>query len=291
MLPILIVVLIFLLGIYIAHKLFRSIIYKLISAVVLLAIAFLSYTALTNHITNPVDLVKTVTNKKSSDAPAPKGDILQSLMNYTDKSSAGPTQNYYWKDGQAQLANDSDIPVGGIKFSEDTQGRSGVARAKLTYDLYEDSRGGRQGTPLNPLNGGWPAHNFKTSIHYGLTGRTYNGYFYNRSHSIADSLASSSSYLSADNFTAGTRPQNVGADQHGGMRAAEEIAEKYWKAHPRSNAVIQYQTTPVYNGNEKIPRGSIVDEKSSDGEINIRIIVINSAEGFHINYNNGQATK
>lgn len=226
-------------------------------------------------------------HSSSSVATTQDDATVQQLMKYTNDSSAGPNRNYYWKNGNAQLANDSDVNVGQLKFSEDSAGRAGIARGKLTYRMFAESKGSRQGTPLDPPNGGWPSYNPKVALSFGLTNRIYHGYMYNRSHSIADSLGGTASYASADNFTAGTRSQNVGADQHGGMRAAEEIAENYWRSHPNSSTVIEYQTTPIYHGDEKIPRGSIVNEKSSDGQINEQIVVINSAEGYTINYNTG----
>ncbi|MDN4853766.1 hypothetical protein [Pediococcus pentosaceus] len=50
---------------------------------------------------------------------------------------------------------------------------------------------------------------------------------------------------------------------------------------------ISYETTPLYKGNEKIPRGSVVDIKSSDGSLNKEIVVINSVEGTKIKYLTG----
>lgn len=230
-------------------------------------------------------------HSSSSVATTQDNATLQQLMKYTNASSAGPNQDYYWKNGNAQLANDADVNVGQLKFSEDSAGRASTARGKLTYRMFADSKGSRQGTPLDPPNGSWPSYNPKVAVSFGLTGRIYHGYMYNRSHSIADSLGGTASYASADNFTTGTRSQNVGADQNGGMRAAEEIAENYWHSHPNSSTVIDYQTTPIYHGSEKIPRGSIVNEKSSDGQINDQIVVINSAEGYTINYNTGAISR
>lgn len=247
-----------------------------------------------NNASNSVPMVHKVLSPKSSSSQTSSqtsttdSNVVQQLISYTNNSSSGPNKNYYWKVGAAQLNDDSSVANGQLKFSADSQGRSGLAMGKLTYQMFADSRGSRQGSPLNPANGGWPTRNPYSAIHFDLTGRTYHGYFYNRSHSIADSLGGTATYTSTNNFTAGSRSQNVGADQHGGMRAAEEIAENYWKANPNSKATIQYQTTPIYNGSEKIPRGSIVNEKSSDGSINVEIAVINDAEGYTINYNTGQ---
>lgn len=211
--------------------------------------------------------------------------VLKKLVGYTNRESAGPTQNYYWKLGRSHFTGFKHLKAGDYHFVSDSQGRAGTARAVLTYGEYAASRGSRQGNPLEPT--GWPTANPKVAISYVFTGRTYHGYLYNRSHSIGDSLLGAKSYTSAANFTTGTRPQNVGADQNGGMRYAEETAEDYWKANPNTSDTIKYQTTPLYYHNETIPRGSIVDIQSSDGQINTAIAVINSAEGIKLNYHTG----
>lgn len=220
---------------------------------------------------------KTATNNSTQ--------VLTKLVSYTDKESAGPTQNYYWDNGKAKLTNFDSMKAGKYAFSADNQGRSSVAKAMLTYAEYQASKGSRQGTPLDPPS--WPSTNPKVAIHYGLTDRVYHGFLYNRSHSIADSLLGSGSYTSEYNFTTGTRPQNVGANQEGGMRYAEELVENYWNTHSNSKNTVSYETTPLYKGNERIPRGSLVDIKSSDNQLNKEVVVINSVEGIKINYNNG----
>lgn len=228
---------------------------------------------------------KVVASSSSSSSVASTTDILNKLNEYTNAKSAGPTGNYYWENGSARLSGFDAIKAGEYNFNADDKGRSGVARAVLTYSQYEDSKGSRQGQPLDPP--AWPSSNPKIAITFSLTERTYHGYLYNRSHSIADSLLGEGSYTSKYNFTTGTRSQNVGANQNGGMRYAEELAEDFWKANPNTSATINYQTTPVYNANETIPRGSIVDIKSSDNTLNTEVVVINSAEGLEIDYASG----
>ncbi len=222
--------------------------------------------------------------------------LLAQLVELTNNANPGATKDYYWDNGSADInataCAGSVFPTSGqVAFQSDSQGRSGTACADLTYEMYVASQGSRQGDPLDPPS--WPSQYNKTEVvigPYALSGKTYHGYMFNRSHSIADSLAGSQSYTSKYNFTTGTRTQNVGADQNGGMRAAEELAENYWKKNPNSIATIQYETTPLYQGNETIPRGSIVDIMSSDGSINKEIIVINDAEGWNLDYNTGDFT-
>lgn len=228
---------------------------------------------------------KVVASSSSSSTAASTTDILNKLNEYTNAKSAGPTGNYYWENGSAKLSGFENLKAGEYSFNADDKGRSGVARAILTYSQFEASKGSRQGQPLDPP--AWPSSNPKIAITFSLTGRTYHGYLYNRSHSIADSLLGEGSYTSQYNFTTGTRSQNVGANQNGGMRYAEELAEDFWKANPNTSATINYQTTPVYNANETTPRGSIVDIKSSDNTLNTEVVVINSAEGLEIDYASG----
>lgn len=224
-------------------------------------------------------IIKKDTVKKTHKA------ILKKLVIYDKKESAGPTGDYYWDNGKAELVGFKHMKAGNYHFSSDKIGRSATAKAILTYTEYKNSKGSRQGEPLDPP--AWPSINDKVAIQYKLTGRTYHGYLYNRSHSIGDSLLGKGSYDSEYNFTTGTRPQNVGATQNGGMRHAEEIVEKYWESHSNTKNTISYETTPLYKSNEKIPRGSIVDIKSSDGSLNKEIVVINSIEGTKIKYLTG----
>lgn len=222
--------------------------------------------------------------------PAPEDySVLQQLLKYTDKQLPGINKNYYMENGEANFNGFENMKAGSYLFSSDSQGRSSTARAVLTYAEYVSSKGGRQGKPLDPP--GWLHDNPKVAIDFALTGKTYHGFLYNRSHSIADSLLGKGSYTSPYNFTTGTRSQNVGANQKGGMRAAEELAENYWKSHPGTSNTINYETRPVYQGEEKVPRGSIVDVKSSDDVVNKEIIVINDAEGIKIDYSTGEISK
>lgn len=229
-------------------------------------------------------------NESSNETPAINTSIVENLTKWTNDSNAGPNRNYFIENGKASLASFKNVKPTQPEFTKDSQGRSSVAKATLTYKEFEASKGSRQGTPLDPPN--WP-QNFKAAITYSLTSKTYNGYMYNRSHSIADSLLGAASYTSKYNFTTGTRSQNVGADQNGGMRYAEELVENFWRANKNdTNLTVNYQVTPIYKDtSEIIPRGSVIDIVSSDNKLNKEVVVINSAEGYKINYVTGTADK
>lgn len=288
-------------------KISKRLITFVISGIVLLTVFGGAYVSYTQHITNPIDLIKYIaTNSghyvdkssgdtpktkapdKSGQVPTDENDVKQQLLEYTNSQSSGPTKNYYWDAGPAKIQS-SNVNVGDIRYSVDTEGRSSLAIGKLTYKMWKDSAGSRQGEPLDPPQG-WP-YNPKVAIKYEMTNRTYHGYMYNRSHSIADSLAGDKTYTDASNFTTGTRPQNVGANQKGGMRAAEILVEDYWKSNVDSTQYVDYQVLPVYNENETLPRGTIVDIKSSDGKLDKRLVIINDVEQYIINYNSGKFTR
>lgn len=280
--------------------------FKILFAVVSLSLPLSACSSMSNRAAEQIgrDAFKIASSKLSKvpSSPTPSSDavlnsvtndqIKKSLLQLTNASSPGPNKNYYWEAGKAQdLQAAQKLSRGTVNFSADSLGRSSTAIAKLTRNMWLASKGSRQGTPLMPAGNAWPKHNPKLAISFSLTGRTYHGYMYNRSHSIADSLAGKDSYKSPANFTAGTRPQNVGADMNGGMRKPEETVENYWQSHSNPSTYVLYKVTPVYSGIERIPRGSIVDVKSSDKEINERFVIINSAEGYKINYSNGLVSK
>lgn len=277
----------------------RKILTTLLLSTFLLSACSLTETKPTTTSTNASSISEKVEVTQSSTAPssAPNNvpidaenniSIIAILINLTDNANAGNNRNYYFEAGKARLQDDNDLQNGQLDFKLDSYGRSSTARGKLTYQMFEQSKGKRQGEPLDPPY--WPK-NIKTEIHYSLTNRTYHGYLYNRSHSIADSLGGKATYTSKANFTTGTRPQNVGANQKGGMRYAEEMVENYWKEHAGTTEIVHYQVEPMYKNNEIIPRGSIIDIKSSDNVLNKRIVVINDVEGMKINYETGAAKK
>lgn len=303
------IVIVLILVIFLILKLSKRLISFVISAVILVLMFSGAYSSYTQHITNPVDLIKYMvnnsgtyitnlknkidgkqTNNTKQNAVITDNDqqIAKQLMNYTSQQSAGPTNNYYWDAGPAVI-RPTKLSPGDVQYSKDNNGRSSLAMGRLTYKMWKDSAGSRQGEPLNPPQG-WP-RNPKVAITYSLTNKTYHGYMYNRSHSIADSLAGEQSYTANTNFTTGTRPQNVGANQKGGMRIAEIIVENYWKANPNSPQYVDYQVLPIYNNDETLPRGTIIDIKSSDNQLNKRIVVINDVEEYVINYSNGTFTR
>lgn len=112
---------------------------------------------------------------------------------------------------------------------------------------------------------------------------TYKGWFWNRSHLIADSLGGPSEPYNA---ITGTRPQNVGSrDNQGGMRIPESRAYDYIYDNPKK--MLLYDVVPLYfDTNDLVPYA--VQITLYNGEIRERYITLNIAYGYQIDYKTGE---
>jgi DNA-entry nuclease len=200
--------------------------------------------------------------------------------------------NYYKVTGKAALPAQT-VAAGQVEYQGfDSLGRTGYAYGNITYEMFEKSAGWRASFDKD-VDGvtGWYAdgksNNGKASIVLD-NGKTYNGYFYNRSHLIADSLGGASS---RKNIITGTRMQNVGDNSAnpGGMAYTETEARNLLKSN--HDVTILYYVKPIYQGNELVPRGTVIDIRSSDGSIDQHVQVWNYANGYTIDYATGKWAK
>lgn len=194
--------------------------------------------------------------------------------------------DYYYVTGPAEV---TDRPKDGeIIMSElDELGRTGEVTAVVTYQMYDDSRGWREDIPKSENPAGW-GHNKEVDIELS-DGSSYHGWFWNRSHLLADSLGG---HAERENLITGTRMQNVGANKtgmEGGMGYTETEARDWLERH--HDGTIYYRVTPVYVDDEIIPRSVIVNIATSDNSINQRVITYNYAKGYTIDYYKGTFTK
>ena len=189
---------------------------------------------------------------------------------------------------------DHTVENGAIEYGDiDSLGRTTWAAGRITYPMVEKSAGWREpfASDADDISG-WKNPNTGKSNNGKVTvdlynNKTYSGYFYNRSHLIADSLGG---IAERKNLICGTRMQNVGAnDGQGGMAYIETIVRNY--LYKNKNGVVYYAATPIYCENEIVPRVVIVDAKSDDGEINMRVEVFNAQKGYTIDYTTGAWAK
>lgn len=173
-------------------------------------------------------------------------------------------------------------------YSHDDLDRTTTAYGLVNYKAVMASKGWRADFEPNSEPSGWykgkESNNKKVSVKL-PTGKIYNGYFYNRSHLIADSLGGRSYKY---NVVTGTRQQNVGNNGNGGMQYIEKKVVDYVE---KTKNNVYYSVEPYYEGNELVPRYVIVNAKSDDGVINEKVKVFNNASGYEINYSDGSFTK
>lgn len=191
--------------------------------------------------------------------------------------------DYYRVVGQASVKA---VPSAGTAVYDglDAKGRTGSVTALITKQMADEGAT----RPRDSLNAyspsGW-GHNAQVSIKL-PNGKTYNGYFWNRSHLLAKALGGADA---TKNLVTGTRMQNVGSNSaagYGGMAYTENLARTWLATH--ENGTLYYAATPLYRGNELVPRSVVVDVLSSDGMIDLEVEVFNAAYGFTINYATGE---
>lgn len=194
--------------------------------------------------------------------------------------------DYYFVDGVSELDPQTFNQTSNYSYSEkDELGRSGQARATITSKDVFKSLGYRDQFEKDDNPSGFPKKNFTAKIQ--TTNGLYKGWFYNRSHLIADSLGGDAKSYNA---ITGTRMQNVGNRKNtGGMQYIERKCVEYLKNH--RSVKLYYQVTPYYRGDEIIPRTVKVQALTSDGAINETVITYNTAKGFTIDYKTGKVTK
>ena len=187
--------------------------------------------------------------------------------------------NYVRFIGQAYI--EQEVEPGQILYSNlDGLGRTLEVRACITYQMMEEGMAREREKMPNPA--GWPRNNPEVQIEL-YNGSFYKGRMWNRSHLLAKSLGGKEI---VENLVTGTRMQNVGAnDDQGGMAMIETAVRNWLDAN--QSGTVQFVATPIYEGDELIPRSVIVDVKTSDGFIDEAVEVYNAAKGYDLNYYNG----
>ena len=190
--------------------------------------------------------------------------------------------DYYRVVGTAVV--DFDLAPGEARYEGlDGLGRTGRAAALVTFDMMREGSEREREDISDVHPAGW-GHNREVDIE--MPGeKTYHGFLFNRSHLLAKSLGGDDA---AYNLITGTRTQNVGDNrgQDGGMAYTEGLARDWLWDHP--DGTVYYSATPVYSGDELLPRSVIVDVRSSDGEIDLEVEVFNAAYRFDIDYATGE---
>lgn len=231
--------------------------------------------------------VDSVTNEAEGEFTSSLGGMFGG-DSYGSNESTNP--DFYTVTGQAEL-NFNPAPSEYVYMPLDNLGRTTGSYARITARDRELAKTDAhpefaKNKPADPS--GW-GHNGKVEWTYPDTGKQSRGYFWNRSHLIADSLGGATVI---NNWVTGTRVQNVGKnDQSGGMAYTEEKVRNFLDNPANSSCDVYYSAIPNYQGDELVPRTVTVDVKTCDDAINERVVVDNVMPGYAINYANGDYKK
>lgn len=197
-----------------------------------------------------------------------------------DADRAAKSPDFYYSAGPARL-DDGDVPKGRIIYKGlDRLGRTGKVVADVTAQTSAEGRARSRDDMAAIHPSGWPSNNPIVTLP--LQGRTYHGQLFNRSHLVAKSLGGENR---VENMITGTRPQNVGVNDSyhfGGMQHTEMLVTRWLTMNPDGD--VRYDATPLYVGDELIPRAVTVDMRSSDGALDEHVTVSNTAPGIPIDY-------
>ena len=152
----------------------------------------------------------------------------------------------------------------------DSLGRVGVAFACVCANTMPTTE--REGQSYKPT--GWVQNTY--SIVSGSS-------LYNRSHLIAWSLAGEND--TKENLATGTAYMNQTT-----MQIFENMVLNYLKANKSTNKVL-YRVTPVFNGNNLLCSGVLMEAYSLDdngADIQFCVFVYNVQKGIHLDYATGQ---
>lgn len=74
----------------------------------------------------------------------------------------------------------------------------------------------------------------------------------------------------------------------GGLSYTESLVNDYLDTHPDGR--VWYNVVPVYGAGEVIPRAIVVGIATEDGELSVRAVVFNAANGLDIDYKTGEVS-
>lgn len=160
--------------------------------------------------------------------------------------------------------------LSGQSYSElDSMGRCGSAWARITPQLMPKARRGEIGS-VKPS--GWKTVKYSDIIK--------DRYLYNRCHLIGYQLTGQNA--NPKNLITGTRYMNVS-----GMEPFEDLAAAYVK---RTGKPLLYRVTPVFNENELLARGVLMEAYSAADagkSVSFCVFCYNIQPGITIDYRDG----
>lgn len=241
------------------------------------------FTDQSSNISNSQSRYPTISEIKEIPENAKTDNDYVSLVEWNEKVSP----DYYLVAGPAEKLYEVE-PGEYLYFETDNQDRTVGAVANITQEDYFRAKKTERANINNLYPSGW-TKNVEVTIPAteNSPAKDYNGWFYNRSHLIADSLGG---HPQVENLITGTRTQNVGNSNHkGGMKYPEQLAYDYLSSSEAKYCPLYYAAIPQYQtDDELVPRTVTVDIQSCNKSLDEHIIVYNVAKGFAIDYTTGE---
>lgn len=221
-----------------------------------------------------------------------EGSIIEVNDGKAQFSQNELAQKFQMQNGKSTKLN----PVNGLQLSNlDSLGRSQVANAYITKESMSGTEK-RIPIPATSAPSGWYRDaNYNSSTQQWSRGKSNNikaksGYVYNKSHLIGWQFFDNNKapnnvegVMSTNNLVTGTRVQNADPGQ---LRYETQIAKAVQAGHN-----VRLQVTPIYQGNELVPRMTHYMAESVDDNgksININVVCLNVQPGIQVNYSTGQ---
>lgn len=235
------------------------------------ALAYGTYKAVKGHSNRTSKKTSNGQSQDTANQEAMKPLLAQYAPNATYSNGA-----YVLKSDNGLDAKVSSAPYVSLS-NTDNLGRAGVANAllnKTTRQTVTRDKTGNAGT-IQPVG-------------YKQT-KIGNKYVYNRGHLIGYALAGKlKSFDASEANRNNIITQTAWANQSQKPTARGQL---YYETLVRKaldkNQTVRYRVTPLYQGNELVARGTLLQAKSRDGKLNFNVIVPNAQAGATIDYNTG----
>ncbi|WP_278551939.1 DNA/RNA non-specific endonuclease [Companilactobacillus farciminis] len=260
---------------------------------VLLMIPSVAYAGQQTEVEGKSEVISSQTYQKRTKKLVSKNKRLKKSITKLQKQIASDQQfvdeHSNQKTQQADNTNLANLDYNGtqeiiVNNNEPNFSQADLSTVNSAWQKYGDLDNLNRVTAANALlNVSLMPSAKREPLHWNPTGwhnkRISGGWLYNRSHLIGYQLTGQNN--NPKNLMTGTRSLNSPE-----MLAHEMDIAYYLKQS--SSHYIRYRVTPVFRGNELLPRGVQMEAQSvGDNSVHFNVYIFNVQDGVTLNYNDG----
>ena len=260
---------------------------------VLLMIPSVAYAGQQTEVEGKSEVISSQTNQKRTKKLVSKNKKLKKSITKLQKQIASDQQyvdeHSNQKTQQADNTNLANLDYNGtqeiiVNNNDPNFSQEDLSTVNGAWQKYGDLDNLNRVTAANALlNVSLMPSAKREPLHWNPTGwhnkRISGGWLYNRSHLIGYQLTGQNN--NPKNLMTGTRSLNSPE-----MLAHEMDIAYYLKQS--SSHYIRYRVTPVFRGNELLPRGVQMEAQSvGDNSVHFNVYIFNVQDGVTLNYNDG----